>query len=1174
MLLLLIFLTLKLSASKVVEVCPDETDCETLSDISNAFDENDMVICFHSGVHNLSYLVTVEDVNNFTFTSANGNATVVVHCTSPAGFVFHNVTGIKIEGITITNCGANTSLSNYMDNDPLLNISTESIASLFLINVQDVALSSVAVSDSSGGFSLMAINSLNTSINSCSFSNNAGSSVGGNVLFVYSNLQQDHLFDSSQLLIAETDFSNGGVSGLIAYMNQSYVVDVTVRDVTAHGNDGSNILYIARGPRYNLLMENVTSSFSNAEGNGGGVKILVDYNPVLNTSHDESCSDDNDNISTIDIIGSSFSHNTASLGAGVYINIQSAPQVPQAIKLSGCNINNNTGSDGIGLYINQRSLTTFGASITYKLENITISHTDSTNEQIDSASVYLRSLDRVYFTDITITDNAVGGSAIINSKLIVSGTILFHNNLARTGGGMQLYGDSYIVQVPPSNITFSNNEATEVGGALYVNRETAFTFDCFYQVNNSNSTTAADVNWTFTNNTAGTGRGNGIYSEGPIEDCTLIQFNPYSQLPTFNEIFDFTNNNDSIASSPTQVCLCDNDNKPNCNINKRQDVFPGEMVTLSLAAVSEYGLSPGVIKIEETNRYSSTLLSTTGDCIEYMYTVHEAPNVSVELNLSTYSPSIIRYSQSSSVNIELSVQYCPFGFSYSPETRDCLCNENITAAVGSSVTCNITSKEITRYGNIWIGTNDNDPSCIIAVKDCPYDYCRSDSVSFNITEPDPQCDLNRAGMLCGNCSANHSLMLGSNECGDCTSYYYIALIIPFAVAGLVLVLLLISLNLTVSVGTINGLIFYANVVKINEHLLFPNGPVPFLSQFIAWLNFDFGIQTCFYPGFDSIAKSWLQFVFPVYTLCLVIISIIACQLSSRFAYFAGRKILPVLATLLILSYTKILRVIISVFQFRLAPCNGTNTHIYWYTDPSVSYTSTTHLILLVFAALVFVCLFLPFTLLLLVYPFCKVKPHKACSRKLCLKLQPFCEAYYGTHKPTALCWTGLLLIARVVMAVNVAVFDKELVISVSIVIVSLILGLLGAARGVYKRSLPDYLECWFLFNLLFLFATINDTPYIAYASTGLAFLTLCGITGYHGFVQIHSCCCKHHGRNIQSHTGRGSAYSSLMSSLVEDVEVFINKDNVPTTIVERYKRRESLLLDSDEKSYVTFDKTI
>ena len=55
----------------------------------------------------------------------------------------------------------------------------------------------------------------------------------------------------------------------------------------------------------------------------------------------------------------------------------------------------------------------------------------------------------------------------------------------------------------------------------------------------------------------------------------------------------------------------------------------------------------------------------------------------------------------------------------------------------------------------------------------------------------------------------------------------------FALSGIMLVAMLLFLNLSVSVGTINGLLFYANMMKINEAYLFPNGSVPVVSQFIS-----------------------------------------------------------------------------------------------------------------------------------------------------------------------------------------------------------------------------------------------------------------------------------------------------------------------------------------------------
>ena len=45
-----------------------------------------------------------------------------------------------------------------------------------------------------------------------------------------------------------------------------------------------------------------------------------------------------------------------------------------------------------------------------------------------------------------------------------------------------------------------------------------------------------------------------------------------------------------------------------------------------------------------------------------------------------------------------------------------------------------------------------------------------------------------------------------------------------------------------------GLIFYANIVKIEEDYLFPHDPVQVSILFVSWINLDFGINTCFASG--------------------------------------------------------------------------------------------------------------------------------------------------------------------------------------------------------------------------------------------------------------------------------------------------------------------------------------
>ena len=185
---------------------------------------------------------------------------------------------------------------------------------------------------------------------------------------------------------------------------------------------------------------------------------------------------------------------------------------------------------------------------------------------------------------------------------------------------------------------------------------------------------------------------------------------------------------------------------------------------------------------------------------------------------------------------------------------------------------------MSRTGLVWIGTNtstlnttNHDHLCLIK-EDCL--FCNKSNVTFVLDDTeDLQCDYNRSGILCGQCRDNYSLLLGSNRCGMCNDNNNLALIIVFAALGIILVVFMLLLNLTVSQGTLNGIIFYANIVKLYQPVFSKEGTYPFLDQVISWFNLDFGIETCFFDGMDSYSKTWLQYVFPLY-LWIIIIGII------------------------------------------------------------------------------------------------------------------------------------------------------------------------------------------------------------------------------------------------------------------------------------------------------------
>ena len=119
---------------------------------------------------------------------------------------------------------------------------------------------------------------------------------------------------------------------------------------------------------------------------------------------------------------------------------------------------------------------------------------------------------------------------------------------------------------------------------------------------------------------------------------------------------------------------------------------------------------------------------------------------------------------------------------------------------------------------------------------CPLHFCNSSVVSLSLNNSD-QCMHNRTGILCWKCKEVLSVLLGSNKC-EIYSNVYLTMILTFILAGIAVVLFLLILNMTVSMGTINGLLFYVNIVKLNKTVFFPDSDVPVLTQFVAWLNLD------------------------------------------------------------------------------------------------------------------------------------------------------------------------------------------------------------------------------------------------------------------------------------------------------------------------------------------------
>lgn len=110
-------------------------------------------------------------------------------------------------------------------------------------------------------------------------------------------------------------------------------------------------------------------------------------------------------------------------------------------------------------------------------------------------------------------------------------------------------------------------------------------------------------------------------------------------------------------------------------------------------------------------------------------------------------------------------------------------------------------------------------------------------------------------------------MLGSSRCEECSDTY-LTLLLPFTAAGIALVLFLSVLRLTVATAMINSVILYANIVQANKELFFTNTRRNILTVFIAWVNLDLGLETCFHDGMKAYEQTWLQSSVCVSNICL------------------------------------------------------------------------------------------------------------------------------------------------------------------------------------------------------------------------------------------------------------------------------------------------------------------
>ena len=448
--------------------------------------------------------------------------------------------------------------------------------------------------------------------------------------------------------------------------------------------------------------------------------------------------------------------------------------------------------------------------------------------------------------------------------------------------------------------------------------------------------------------------------------------------------------------------------------------------------------------------------------------------------------------------MNISFAPCPLAFTLTTEPPfRCDCNQLLKSL--QTVHCHIQDQTITRSGLVWVGRSSSDNETVAAGHHCPFNYCSREEIRVNLSDPDSQCNHNHSGTLCGGCQPGLSLTLGTNQCLPCSSKY-ISLLIPFSLAGVSLVFFIKLLDLTISQGTLNGLIFYANIIKTNEELFIQANNSP-LTVFISWLNLDLGVETCFFDGLPAYSKTWLQFVFPLYIWSIVVLIIILAKYSDRVAKVMGNNSVPVLATLFLLSYSKLYRTIIKALdQSTIMISTLQNSKAVWSADGNLDYLGVMHSLLFFAAIGTLLFLWLPYTLLLFLGQWL----HR-CNSKLIVTMlamiKPFLDAHYGPLKDNHRYWFGALLLVRAIILLLSALVpaDRSSVVVLSVGVSAVVVS--SFELLVYRNVAVAIFNASFSINLAFLCisnlftTTVAGSDFRSASNTliGLAFIQFVGL---------------------------------------------------------------------------------
>ena len=805
-------------------------------------------------------------------------------------------------------------------------------------------------------------------VSSCEFQENL--STPGNVNTKVIKYIASH--DCNDMCSNQYVFGNGG--GMAVYFNDNASRNnVTVRESNFTRNSaerGGGLFVSFGGNSTSNKVESILNTFemnncskepqpASRFSTGGGAKIKFKSQLHNNQALISNCS---------------FKGNSAYWGGA--LSIYSSTTILQGdkstVKIANCHFEGNIARIGAATDLFCRpadNVSSRECSVTPKLVNCTFAKNGGLYTYLDGSSgmtfatVNIDRLPAILKDNITFYQNEGTALCVRETVVVVkpSTFVNFTRNTGRNGGGIVFMGKSWMVLTEETRVTFDSNNATERGGAIYATQlldsYSAYSYSCFIRYSKPHlHPDCWNTTLYFTNNIefafSPERRQNSIYAS--------------SILPCM-----WPSGKDSNITSDIHATFCQWTSWifDNCtaDISTSAGSFGEREYNISVYAGLKHSLGVQVFDDLHQPVTHETVFSISNESDPKLQsTINSHNKITAYGNPNTSSSILLQTTGCRTVYSKVNIDFLPCPPGLLNQSMSCTCNR---PTFGGYVICklNHTIDSLTAlFIGYCISYSDVNINGILSkqviVSRCPfYAGFQTNGPFFplpkNVNELDEKfCKpKQRKGKLCSKCRDGKGVSVFSSiyECIDCTESftnwlrYFAVTILPLTVFFVIVIVFQVG----VTSAQANGYIFFSQIVTIPlEVLIIQSGwglvlegdvgehtlTDVLLFPYSVWSLDFFRIfrtnNVCLSKSMRIMHVLALQYIPAFYPLFLVLISYILIELHARNCrpvvwlwkpfcfpcirfrrnWEAKTSIVDAFATFLLLSYTKILSVSISL----------------------------------------------------------------------------------------------------------------------------------------------------------------------------------------------------------------------------------------------------------------------